>query len=264
MIAILSDIHSNIQALDAVLEDIPKEVSEIWVLGDTVGGMASPCETLDRLMNLSIPVTSILGNWEESFLAVKKGLILPQKSDKFANIMGFTYDALQAHHWAFLEELSSTLSIDTILGGAFLSHAKPWDCRDGIDTEEDAKEAAASRTEKWLFSGHYHHTRSFRVGNQRVVCVGSVGLSMDGIGGMACYTLLDGDKLSFKHVDYDVDAAINDLKNCEAAISAPGFVTAYVLGAASGQNYTQLFMDFAQAYDGTWEEAERAWVESLE
>jgi len=231
MIAILSDIHSNIQALNAVLENMPKEVSEIWVLGDTIGGLASPCEVLDRLMTLSTPVTKILGNWEENFLGVKNGLIQPQEDNDFATIMAFTYDALKPHHWAFLEGLTSTLSIDTIPGGAFLSHAKPWDCRDGIDTKEDAIEAVASRTEKWLFSGHYHHMRAFRIGEQRVVCVGSVGISVDGVGGMACYTLLDGDKLSFRHIDYDIDSTITDLKNNGLA----GFTEGYAFALVSGR-----------------------------
>ena len=263
MIALLSDIHSNIHALDAVLADMPKEVSEIWVLGDTIGGMASPCEVLDRIMNLSIPVTKILGNWEENFFLAREGKC-PQywTSTQFANL-AWTYNSLQAHHWQFLEGLSSTLSINTIPGGAFLSHAKPWDSQNGINTEEDAIEAAANRSEKWLFSGHFHHTRSFCIGNQRVVCVGSVGLPMENIGGMACYTLLDGNKLMFKYIDYDVEATIRDMKNSELAECAPGFVKANELSLISGKNHVAALLDFALAYDGTWEEGEQKWLESF-
>jgi len=262
MIAILSDIHSNIQALDAVLADMPKQVSEIWVLGDTIGGLSSPCEVLDRLMNLSIPVTKILGNWEEGFLDVRKGIIQPQEGAQFAS-MAWTYNALQSYHWDYLEVLSSTLNIDSVPGGAFLSHAAPWSSHVGVETEKTATEAAASRTEKWLFNGHIHVPKSFRIGNQRVVCVGSVGLSMDGIGGMACYTLLDGDKLSFKHIDYDMAATINDIENSELASCSPGFTKANILSLPTGKNFVGPFIDFVNAYDGTWEEGEQAWLESL-
>ena len=263
MIAILSDIHSNIHALDAVLADMPKEVSEIWVLGDTVGGLSSPCEVLDRLMNLPKPLTAILGNWEENFFLAKKGKY-PEwwEGTQCANL-AWTYDSFKARHWDYLEGLSSTSSLDTVPEGAFLSHAKPWDSQNGIYNEDDAKEAAASRTEKWLFCGHIHQSKSFRVGGQRVVCVGSVGLSMDGIGGMACYALLDEGRLTFRHIDYDVDAAINDLKHSELARCSPGFSKANALSAATGQNYVQALIKSATAYDGTWEEGEQKWLESL-
>jgi len=263
MIAILSDIHSNIQALDAVLEDIPKEVSEIWVLGDTVGGMASNCEVLDRIMSLSTQVSKILGNWEENFILAREGKNPEWWSSTKLAPLAYTYDALQAHHWNYIEGLKSTLTIDSIPGSVFLSHAAPWNSQSGVDIEEIAIKATESRNEKWLFCGHIHVPKSFRLGKQRVVCVGSVGLALDGIGGMACYALLDGDKITFRHIDYDVDTAIRELENSELSKCAPGFVMANKMALATGKNYVSVLMDFSKAYDGTWEEAEQAWLESF-
>ena len=70
-------------------------------VGDTIGGLASPCEVLDRIMNLSIPVTSILGNWEVILLLARKNGSYPRWWDGmlFANLV-WTYNALQAHHMA--------------------------------------------------------------------------------------------------------------------------------------------------------------------
>jgi len=263
MIAILSDIHSNIQALDAVLADMPKQVTEIIVLGDTIGGLSSPCEVLDRLMNLSKPLTAILGNWEENFFLARKGQY-PEwwEGTQFANL-AWTYDALQPHHWDYLDGLSSTLAFDRIAGGAFLFHAKPDDSMNGIHTEELAAKAVIGRTEKWLLCGHTHQARLYRLGEQNVVTVGSVGHSMDSIGGAACYVLIDEDRVVFRHVSYDVEATLNDLKNSSLSKCSPGFSKANALSVTTGRNYVHALLHFAQDYDGTWEEGEQVWLESL-
>ena len=264
MIAILSDIHSNIHALDAVLEDMP-EVSDIWILGDTIGGLAFPCEVLDRLMNLPIPVSAVLGNWEEGLLDGKRGLH-PEwwtKGAEFA-ALAWTTDALQPYHWAFIEDLKSTLHTDNVPGGALLYHGKPENSRESILNKEDAAVVASKYNEKWLLSGHTHMARLFRIGaevdagKRRIVGVGSVGLSMDGIGGTACYALL-GKDLVFRHVTYDVEAAITALKSSSLAECAPGFSRANALSMASGRNHIASLMNFCQAYNGSWEEAEKAW-----
>jgi len=263
MIAILSDIHSNIQALDAVLADIPPEVTDILVLGDTVGGLTSNCEVMDRLMSLTTPLTAILGNWEENLLNGKNGLH-PEywQGTQFATL-GWTIDNLQPKHWAFLEGLSTTLNYDKLNGGAFLFHGKPNDSYTGIHTQEQAIEAVKGRTEKWLLCGHTHQARLFRVGKQNVLTVGSVGHSVDGIGGVACYVIIDGDKVAFRHVSYDVDAAIADIENSELPSIAPGFAKANILTVSTGMLYANKLIDFALAYDGTWEEGEQKWLESL-
>src|SRR5688572_15442442 len=54
-IAIISDIHSNLQALDAVLTDIePREPQEIWCLGDIVGYGADPDACTSRVKDVAV------------------------------------------------------------------------------------------------------------------------------------------------------------------------------------------------------------------
>ena len=264
MIAILSDIHSNIHALDAVLTDMP-EVSDIWILGDMIGGLAFPCEVLDRLMNLSIPVSPVLGNWEEGLIAGKRGL-RPEfwtEGTKLATA-AWTIDALRPYHWDFLESLEGIRRFDNVSGGALLYHGTPKNSEGSILSKEEAEKVAAEHDEKWLLGGHTHTARLFRVGagadagKQSVVGVGSVGLSMDGIGGTACYALL-GEDLVFRHVTYDVEAAIAALKASSLAECAPGFSRANTLSMASGRNHIASLMNFCQAYNGSWEEAEQVW-----
>ncbi len=68
-IAILSDIHGNIAALDAVLADIAaRQVERIVNLGDILSGPLFPCETAERLMPLDLP--TIGGNHERQLLTL--------------------------------------------------------------------------------------------------------------------------------------------------------------------------------------------------
>ena len=64
-VLLLSDIHGNLPALDAVLEDanMPGTSSAVWVLGDSVGYGAQPNEVIDRLRTLPNP-TIVKGNHE--------------------------------------------------------------------------------------------------------------------------------------------------------------------------------------------------------
>ena len=247
MIAILSDIHGNIHALDAVLADMPN-VSEIWVLGDTVGGGPFPCECLDRLLNLSIPVISILGNWEEWLLEGYKGLHPEWWEGKQFATGAWTVDHLKPYHWTYLEGLSKTLSLNSVSGGALLYHGSPEKSDGTILAQETAAEAAADHKEKWLLGGHVHRTRLFRVGYQRVAAVGSVGLSLDKIGGVACYTLLDRDHLVFRHVAYDLNAAIVAYKNSDYMKNVPYFSHAGAMTMITGLPYVGKLIDFINEY----------------
>lgn len=62
-LAIMSDIHANMEAFEAVLEDMDRNpVDSVICLGDTIGYGAEPEQAITRLMELNIP--SVLGNHE--------------------------------------------------------------------------------------------------------------------------------------------------------------------------------------------------------
>ena len=61
MFAVISDIHSNLEALTAVLADIEqREIKTIYCLGDVLGYGANPCECLDLVIEKT--KASVLGN----------------------------------------------------------------------------------------------------------------------------------------------------------------------------------------------------------
>jgi predicted phosphodiesterase len=58
MYAVISDIHGNLEALEAVLRDIPEEVRIVYCLGDVIGYGANPDECCDIVRELGMPVIS--------------------------------------------------------------------------------------------------------------------------------------------------------------------------------------------------------------
>ena len=248
MIAVISDIHGNLHALEAVLNDMPRDVSNIWVLGDMVGGLPYPCEVLDCLINLHVPVTAVLGNWEVDLIAAKKGL-RPEYWERLQfGTAAWTVDTLKHHHWEFLEGLAEKQTKGDVPGRALLYHSNPEGTYAPIPDWKTAAEEAAKHTEKWLLGGHTHVSRVFCVNEQRVVVAGSVGLSLDNIGGMACYALLDGSSISFRHVPYDIDAALEAFMVSEAFERGPYYSRAIMATLLTGRAHFGGLDDFISKY----------------
>jgi hypothetical protein len=55
MYAVISDIHGNLEALEAVLGDVPEDVETIYCLGDVIGYGANPDECSDMVRSMGMP-----------------------------------------------------------------------------------------------------------------------------------------------------------------------------------------------------------------
>lgn len=110
--AILSDIHGNLPALEAVIADARAEGCTRWLnLGDLLSGPLWPAETADLLMSLDWP--TIAGNHERQLLTVPPDRM--NASDRYAR------STLTDAHLAWLADLPPTLTID----GVLLCHGTP-------------------------------------------------------------------------------------------------------------------------------------------
>lgn len=79
-IALLSDIHGNTTALEAVLKDAKRAgVEEYWLLGDVLMPGTGRRHLLNLLEELPITV-QILGNWEDSLWRAMKGMLDPSRA----------------------------------------------------------------------------------------------------------------------------------------------------------------------------------------
>jgi diadenosine tetraphosphatase ApaH/serine/threonine PP2A family protein phosphatase len=214
-VAILSDIHANLAALDAVLAAIPS-VDEVWQLGDVVGYGPSPDEVVDRLRDLG--VRGVRGNHDAAAIG---GL----------EIESFNVDARRAMEWtratigpgtrAWLTTLPERLETE----GFTLVHGSPrdptWEYVTSVPVARAA--IAAMDTESGLH-GHTHVPVAFLEDDGRLEVVspgagsrivfdgrrallnpGSVGQPRDGIP-TASWMLLDTDDASatWHRTAYDV------------------------------------------------------------
>ncbi len=280
MIAVLADIHANLHALDAVLDDMP-EVSAVWVLGDTTGELPFPREVLDRLAGLGekIPLYAVAGNREQSLLEARAGLHPDWWEGPRFSVLAWTADQLTQAHWESIKTQPAFLTLEDVPGGAALFHGSPDKVRGKIRLREHAEAAAACVPERWLACGHTHNARLFRVGGKVIVNAGSVGLPLDGMAGAACYALLDETSepssvgnVAFRQVSYDVDAAVAALHKSELAELAPGVSRAIALELRTGRHHLMGLVEFCMAYAerelghaaddipaALWAEAEALW-----
>jgi predicted phosphodiesterase len=185
-IAVISDIHGNLPALEAVLADIAAErVDRIVNLGDIVSGPLWAAETADRLMAMNLP--TIAGNHERQVLA--PSLERMGTSDRLAA------QALRSEHRDWLRALPPTLQLDREV---FCCHGTPDDdLRYFLETTTATSEAAPSGVRAAtvaeaaqraggsslgvehavILCGHTHVPRALQLPDGRlIVNPGSVGL----------------------------------------------------------------------------------------
>ena len=175
-IAVISDIHGNLAALDAVLADIAlRDVDLIVNLGDICSGGLFPSETADRLMPLGLP--AIRGNHERQLVT------LPH--DHMGQSDRYTVERLRVDQLEWLGGLPTSLRIaDDVL----LVHGTPdSDLTYFLETvtEDGLREATPAEVEQRagdtdaavILCGHTHLARSVRLADGRlIVNPGSVGL----------------------------------------------------------------------------------------
>lgn len=174
-IAVISDIHGNLAALEAVLADIQARGVDLAVnLGDILSGALQPCETADCLMSLNLP--TIRGNHERQVLS---GDVLNMgASDRRAHEM------IRSDQRRWLDSLPTSLELDDVL----LVHGTPGSdldyfletvtangCR--AATMEEIVSRVGSTKASLILCGHTHLPRSVWLDDNRLILnPGSVGL----------------------------------------------------------------------------------------
>jgi len=175
-IAVLSDIHGNLPALEAVLADIGRRGVDMTVnLGDLLSGPVLPAQTAERLMALELP--TIAGNHERQVLAADRDAMGP--SDRHAA------EAITERQRAWLAALPGTLWLTE---SVFLCHATPVsDVACYLENIEGGALLAASLAEidertrpctaPMILCGHTHIPRvAYLPTRQVIVNPGSVGI----------------------------------------------------------------------------------------
>ena len=218
--AIVSDIHGNLEALEAVLADIARHKPASMVcLGDFVGYGASPNECIDRLRPLI--GHAVAGNHD---LAACGRIQLHYFNSNAAEAAIWTEKSLTPENRAYLAELPFSVRWrDALLVHASPARPEHWHY---VLSPIEAKDEMAAFEEVVCFIGHSHYPGTFdrqadRIrytrapevrlerGHQYLVNVGSIGQPRDG-DPRAAYLLYDDLDRTLRHVrvEYDIAGAM--------------------------------------------------------
>src|SRR5690242_1869961 len=191
-VAALYDIHGNLPALEAVLEELRRdEVDQIVVGGDVLPG-PMPGECIARLLQLHVPTSFILGNGEVAALAEVAG----ENSgvpDQFRPAIRWSGEQLDPDQRRLIAAWPKTLRLQIPnLDGVLFCHATPRNENEiftKLTPEAKLIPVFAGVDASVVVCGHTHVQFDRKVGNIRVVNAGSIGMPFGQPG--AYWLLLD-------------------------------------------------------------------------
>jgi predicted phosphodiesterase len=180
LVAALYDIHGNLPALEAVLQEIRRlGVGRVVVGGDVLPG-PMPRETLRCLLNLDIPVEFICGNGEVAVLEARAGRHPASVQEQHRPLIDWTAQQLSPEEEHVLTSWPKTLQIEIPgLGDVLFCHATPRNENEiftRLTADERLVPVFAGLKVRLVVCGHTHMQFDRRIGGIRVVNAGSVGM----------------------------------------------------------------------------------------
>jgi len=162
---IISDIHANLEALEAVLAGAP-EHDVVWNLGDTVGYAANPNEVIERIH--AIKSISIRGNHDRACCS-------PAENDDFSPIadraVQWTRGVLTPENLHWLESLPAG-PVSPGAQGVSCVHGSPVHEDEYLVSADDASIAFQAAGERITFFGHTHMQVGFASDNHELITLG--------------------------------------------------------------------------------------------
>ena len=231
MKAIISDIHSNLEALQAVLKDIENQgVKDVYCLGDVVGYGPNPRECIDLVMQHCQIV--LLGNHDQGAMFDPEGF-----NPSAERAIFWTRQQLEIadgnrlqkeRRWEFLAERPRQHREEPYLyvHGSARNPLNEYVFPEDIYNQRKLERIFAL-VDHYCFQGHTHVPGIFtenyqflspedvdgnyKLDGHKTLCnVGAVGQPRDG-NWRACYVMLDGDNIRYRRVEYDVESTIRKI-----------------------------------------------------
>jgi putative phosphoesterase len=205
-LAIVSDIHGNLPAFEAVFADLDEVRPGMVVLGgDLALGGPHPVEVVDRIRELGWQ--SVLGNTDA---ALGDERTLPEQARGFvAQAAARSRQLLGPERVAWL----TSLPMEWRGEGVALVHAIPGDCwaiAPHDATDDRLRETYGPLGVPIAVYGHIHHPFVRRMDGLTVVNSGSVSLSLDG-DVRATYAVIEDGHIEHRRVAYDVERVAADM-----------------------------------------------------
>jgi len=213
--ALLSDVHSNVEALRAVLADLPDVVEGVLCLGDMVGYGADPNAVLEELRRL--PIQAVMGNHDR---AVDDRSLRDWFNPQAASAIAWTDAVIAPEHrrWLAEQPVQRTVGRDRLVHGS----PRPPYYTEYILEPDQARALLRGLSSQVCFFGHTHLPRVFSSDGEFVPQPGHVGrwLPLDALPALVnpgsvgqprdgnpdpSYALFDsaGLRLQFRRLPYD-------------------------------------------------------------
>jgi putative phosphoesterase len=248
-IAALYDIHGNLPALEAVLDDVRQSaVDQVVVGGDVVPGPMMR-ETLECLQNLGMPVQFIQGNCEIAVLAERSGTQPPAwyhtVPEQAKEVLRWQAQQLHPENERLFASWPRTLRMQVEgLGEVLFCHATPRDeneCFTRLTPEGRLLPVFKGLNAALVVCGHTHMQFDRRIGPVRVVNAGSVGMPF---GEPGADWLLLGPDVQLRHTTYDLTDAANRIRATDYP-QADDFAARYILQPPSESQMLEVFTNFS-------------------
>jgi putative phosphoesterase len=240
-VAAIYDIHANLPALEAVLQDIGQAgVDQVVVGGDVLPG-PMPNETIESLLNLDIPVQFIQGNGDRVVLTQMRGTESSDVPEKFREGVRWVARQLHPEYERLLAGWPKTCRVEIRgVGEVLFCHATPRN-----DTEMFTRLTPEDRllpvfegvNVSVVVCGHTHMQFDRTIGSIRVLNAGSVGMPF---GEPGAYWLLLGPDIQLRHTLYDLAKAAERIRNTKYP-QAQEFAAGNVLQPPSEEKTLEAF-----------------------
>lgn len=207
-VAALYDIHGNLPALEAVLDQIGATgVDHVVIGGDVLPG-PMPRECLARVRTLGVPTSFIIGNGDRATRDWRHGIIDAQVPEVVHPAMLWNADQLTDEDDAVMASWPLTVRLPVPgIGVVVFCHATPRNDHEIFTVQTDASKLAPifdPLEADLVVCGHTHMQFDRQAGRTRIVNAGSVGMPIGQRG--AEWLLLDG-AVRLQRTEYDVERA---------------------------------------------------------
>jgi putative phosphoesterase len=210
--AVVSDIHANLTALDAVIADIRSVGVDLVVHGgDLMSGGPRPAQVIDRVREMNW--VGVYGNTDEMLWnpnRVTETLGAPHlhriRDLLLTHTIPATIRAIGDHRLGWLKALPRQWTQD----GVAVVHAAPndaWATIPANASDDEMERTFGVLGASFVIYGHIHQPFIRRLRGFTVANSGAVSQSFDG-DQRAAYALLDDDRIEIRRVEYDVDAEV--------------------------------------------------------
>jgi putative phosphoesterase len=219
-IAVIADIHANLPALRAVLDDAAGiGCDAIWCAGDVIGRGPHPNEVVELLRALDVP--TVQGNWDEAVGMDREhsGALWPSARAEEQGIASLTWTKQQVSDdsRAWLRNLPTSQRFAIEGRSALLFHGSPLKQTEYLWSDRPSRylsRIASDELDDLFCFGHTHEAFHRVVGQAHFVACGSVGCGTDGDARARYAVMYIGEPdiaVGFRSVDYDHVSVVRDM-----------------------------------------------------